>query len=182
MFPSDYPEKQTAAFSPSKEHSPFAESKRALGLYPDALHLVVLAAEPGDFLPELLSFLYVCDDHDSNVSLLCTGNSTLFQQLHETLGYLDTFHLYDDAEKASLLFDSADLLLTEGQAPVLSEVLKRRLFLVLIGSDGKNEPCSCLIRKGCAVAARETVQLAEICIKLLDNEGLRAKMSGAYLR
>ncbi len=182
MFSSHYPGKQIVAFPPSKDHSPLAEAKRTLGLDPDTLHLVVLVSDtPGDFLSDLLSMIYICDDHDSEISVLCLSNNALFRRLQEDLGHLETIHLYNTGEKASLLLDSADLLMTEGQASVLAEALKRQLPLVLFGTTKRDE-WSYLVNQGCAVASQDDVELAELCIELLGDAGLRAKMSGAYLR
>lgn len=177
-----YPGRRTVAFPPSKDHSPLAEAKRALGLDPDALHLVVLVSDtPGDFLSDLLSMVYVGDDHDSEISVLCANNDALFQKLNNELGHLETIHLYSTESDGRKLLDSADLLLTVGQDSLLAEALKRQLPLVLIGTP-EQEAWSYLVNQGCAVASQDDVELAELCIKLLDNEALRAKMSGAYWR
>ncbi len=182
MYSDHYLKMKYVAFPPSRDHSPLAEAKRALGLDPDALHLVVLASDtPGDYLSDLLSMIYVGDEKDAEISVLCTGNSALFQTLEEKLAHIETFHLYNTAYKASQLLDSADLFLTEGQDSVLAEALRRQLPLVLIGTAQQNA-WSELVNQGCAVSSQDNVELAEFCIKLLGDETLRAKMSGAYLR
>lgn len=181
MFSGLYPGKQTVAFPPSKDHSPLAEAKRLLGLDPDALHLVALVSNtPGDFLSDLLSMIYVCDEHDSEISILCANNAGLFQKLDDELGHLETIHLHDKEIDWRKLLDSADLLLTEGQDSVLAEALKRQLPLVLIGT-AEQDAWAYLADQGCAVSSQDDVELAELCVRLLDDEGLRAKMAGAYL-
>ncbi|MCR5136516.1 MAG: hypothetical protein K6C12_05405 [Oscillospiraceae bacterium] len=182
MFSGLYPGKQTVAFPPSKDHSPLAEAKRLLGLDPDALHLVALVSNtPGDFLSDLLSMIYVCDEHDSEISILCASNGSLYQKLDEEIGHLESIHLYDKESDGRKLLDSADLMLTEGQDSVLAEALKRQLPLVLIGTP-EQEAWSYLMNQGCAVSSQDNVELAEYCVKLLDDAALRAKMSGAYWR
>lgn len=156
------------------------DAKRVLGLEPGTPHLVALAATtPGDFLSDLLSVIYVCDDQDPEISVMCAGNNSLFRLLQEDLGHLNTIHLYDTANKESLLLDSADLLLTDRLDSVLTKALKRRLPLVLIGSAAQENTIFRLVRQGCAAAADDCIELAEICIRLLNNEDLRAKMSEA---
>ena len=173
---------KTVAFSASRDHSPLAEAKRKLDLDPEAPHLVVLASNiPGDFLKDLLSIVYVGDEKDSEISVLCANNISLFKKLEAELGHLETIHLYDADSDGSKLLDSADLLLTEEHDSVLGEALKRQLPLVLIGTAQQNA-WSELVNQGCAVASQDNVELAEYCIKLLDDEALRAKMSGAYWR
>ncbi len=176
------PGKNPIACSPFHTHLPLAEAKRALGLDPDALHLVVLVSDtPGCFLSDLLSMVYIGDDHDSEISVLCAGNGALFHNLNEEVGHLETIHLYDTESDRDRLLDSADLLLTEGQDSLLAEALKRKLPLVLIGT-AKQDACSTLVDEGCAVASQNEVELAKLCIKLLDDTVLRAKMSNAYGR
>ncbi len=182
MYSDLYPEMKPVAFPPSWDHSPLAEAKRKLDLDPEAPHLVVLASDiPGDFLTDLLSMVYVGDEKDSEISVLCVNNGSLFKKLEAELGHLETIHLYDADSDGSKLMDSADLLLTEEHDSVLGEALKRQLPLVLIGTVQKNA-WSELVNQGCAVASQDNVELAEYCIKLLDDEALRAKMSGAYWR
>ncbi len=163
-------------------HLPLAEAKRALGLDPDAQHLVVLASDtPGGFLSDLLSMVYIGDDHDSEISVLCANNGVLLRKLDEEIGHLETIHLYDTETDEGMLLDSADLLLAERKDSLLAEVLKRKLPLVLIGT-AKQDAWSILVDQGCAVASQNEVELAKLCIKLLDDTVLRAKMSNAYGR
>ena len=117
---------KTVAFPASRDHSPLAEAKRKLDLDPEAPHLVVLASNiPGDFLTDLLSMVYVGDEKDSEISVLCVNNGSLFKKLEAELGHLETIHLYDADSDGSKLLDSADLLLTEEHDSVLGEALKR---------------------------------------------------------
>ena len=182
MYSDYYPGKKPIVFPSSKNASPLAEAKRSLSLDPDALHLVVLVSNtPGDFLVELLSMIYVGDDHDSEISVLCANNDALLRKLEDELGHLETIHLYGIERDARKLLDSADLLLTEGQDFILAEALKRQLPLVLIGAT-EQDAWADLVNQGCAVASQDDVELADLCIKLLDDTALRVKMSGAYLR
>ena len=135
----------------------------------------------GDFLIDLLSMVYVGDDNDSEISVLCANNSELYKKLDRELGHLETIHLYDTESDGSKLLDSADLLLTEEQDSVLGEALKRQMPCVLIGTAQQNA-WSELVNQGCAIASQDNVELAEVCIKLLGDETLRVKMSGAYWR
>lgn len=182
MYFDYYSGTKTMAFPPSRDYSPLAEAKRAIGLDPDALHLVVLVSDtPGDFLIDLLSMVYIGDDNDSEISVLCANNSELYKKLDRELGHLETIHLYDTESDGSKLLDSADLLLTEEQDSVLGEALKRQMPCVLIGTAQQNA-WSELVNQGCAVSSKDNVELAELCIKLLDNESLRTQMSSAYWR
>ncbi len=181
MYSNHDPGKQTDIFPALKDDSALAEAKRALGLEPDVPHLVVIAAAtPGEFLSELLSIIYICDDRDSEISVLCAGNGVLFRQLQQDLCHLETIHLYDAADKKNLLLDSANLLLTDGQDSSLTEALKRRLPYVLISSAGQEDAHSHPARQGCAAATRESNRLASICIKLLADKNLCAKLAGAF--
>ncbi len=63
----------------------------------------------------------------------------------------------------------------------LAEAPKQGLPLVLIGTV-EEAAWLYLVKHGCAMASPDNVELAEFCIKLLDDAALRTKISGAYLR
>jgi len=180
-----YSGKHPFSCAPSMDHSPKAQAKRRLGLDPDALHLLVLCGdgEPA-FYSDLISMVYVCDDHDSAISVVCGENSSLAGRLQEELGHLETIHIHicDSSFELSVLLESADLLLTPLHEIAASEAKKRRLPVVFMQKDGKMVPPRCreLLEKGCAAVGQEDVALAEYCIELLDQTQRREQMESAY--
>ena len=178
-----YTGKKAFAFPPAKDHSPQAKAKQAFGLQPEAQHLLVCApnCEAG-FLSDVLSMIYVGDDYDSEISAVCGENTDLLRRLEHDLGHIETIHLFDRSSDLPLLFDSTDLLLAEPNETLANEAARRRLPLVLLRNENRLLPefCRELLAKGCAIAVREDVRLAELCIQLLTDEKRRTQMANAY--
>ena len=175
--------KKRFAYPPTKDHSPRAKAKQALGLQPETQHLLACAPNSdAGFLSDVLSMIYVGDDYDSEISVVCGENTDLLRQLEQVLGHIETIHLFDRPPNLALLFDSADLLLAEPNETLANEAAGRRLPLVLLRNENRLLPefCRELLAKGCAVTVREDVCLAELCIHLLADEKQRAQMANAY--
>ena len=183
MQTTGYHGKQACSCPPSKDHSARAEAKCRLNLTPEAMHLLVCCPNcEGSMLADIIAMIYVGDDHDSEISVICGDNRTLLRQLEKELGHIETIHLYDTPSELSLLIDSTDLLLSEPHEIIAAEAAKHRLPLVLLRRDNRLPPASFreLFAKGCAIVAWDDVKIAEICIELLADEVRRTKMANAY--
>lgn len=178
-----YTGKKIFACPPTKDHSPRAKAKQVLGLQPETQHLLVCAPNcDAGFLSDVLSMIYVGDDYDSEISVVCGENAELLRRLEHDLGHIETIHLFGRSSDLPLLLDSADLLLAEPNEALANEAAGRRLPLVLLRNENRLLPefCRELLAKGCAVAVREDVQLAELCIQLLADEKRRTQMANDY--
>lgn len=184
MQTAGYHGKQAYSCPPSEDHTARSEAKRALGIAPESQHLLICCPNSeADLLVDIIAMIYVGDDHDSEISVICGENKPLFCQLEKELGHIETIHLYDMPSELPLLIDSTDLLLSEPHEIIAAEAAKHRLPLVLLRRDNRLPPASFreLFSKGCAVVAWDDVKIAEICIELLADEVRRAKMANAYL-
>lgn len=167
----------------SMDHSPLAEAKRTLGLDPDVSHLVVLGGSRiNDFMDELVSMIYVGDDTDSEISIICGSDKRSYGNLTESLGHIETIHVYETPDTLSRILDSADLLLSEAHSIVASEASKRSLPLILAdtGDPAQKELLETLVKKGCAASGHGDTSLAELCIALLSDEPRRVRMASCW--
>ena len=179
----EYPGKRPVSFPPSRDHSMVANAKCRLGIDPELLHLVVFMETcEAEFLVDLLSMVYIGDDHNSEIGVVCGKNTVLLRQVRQALDHLETFHFYEKDFDLSLLLDSADLLLSEPREIIASEAVKRRLPLAFFYDGNTDLPADrrILLDKGCAVFGKDEVELGELCIRLLDQEARRGRMSDAY--
>ncbi len=136
-----YRGKQAYSCPPSRDHSARAKAKRALGIVPESQHLLICCPNSeADLLVDIISMIYVGDDLDSEISVICGDNRTLYRQLEKELGYIETIHLYDTPSNLPLLIDSADLLLSEPHEMIAAEAAKHRLPLVLLHRENKLPP------------------------------------------
>ncbi len=181
MQTSIYPGNRTHPTPAFTDHSEKAEAKRQLGIDPVSLHLLVFC--PGceaSALSELLSMIYIGDDTDTEISIICWENVEQSRYLEKTIGHIETFHLYGVPDDMSLLFHSADLILSEDNDGVAVEAIRLHLPLVLVDEQNISGNCRRLLERGCAFSSRDSAELAKSCVELLRNRQQRKQMEMNY--
>ena len=167
----------------SKEQSVRTASKQKLKLMLGCPHLVVLIGpETAHFALGFLEMVYIGDDRDSEISVVCAKNNNLFLQLNTRLGSIDNIHLYETADSLPLLLDSADLLVTEPFEQIIFEAAKRKIPVVITRDMPKNTfpEYTDLVERGCIAVCKDDIGLAECCIALLQNDASRYHMKQRY--
>lgn len=181
MQTSIYPGNQTHPSPAFPDHSEKAEAKRQLGIDPDSMHLLVFC--PGceaNALSELLSMIYIGDDMDSEISIICWENVEQSRYLEKAIGHIETFHLYGVPDDMSMMFYSADLILAQANDGIAMEAARLHLPLVLVDEQNMSGNCRRLMERGCAVSSRDSAELAEACVELLRNRQRRKQMEMNY--
>lgn len=90
MQTTGYHGKQAYSCPPSEDHTARSEAKRALGIAPERQHLLICCPNSeADLLVDIIAMIYVGDDHDSEISVICGENKPLFRQLEKELGHIE---------------------------------------------------------------------------------------------
>ncbi len=183
MYGNSYHSQKPCANRCSKEQAARTASKLKLSLTLGVPHLLVLIGpDTAHFALSFLETVYIGDDRDSEISVVCAKNRNLSRQLNERLGSIDNIHLYDTADSLPLLLDSADLLVTEPYEQIIFEAATRKIPIVITKDIPKN---SCpefaeLLEKGCMAVCRNDTELADCSISLLQDDTCREQMKQMY--
>ncbi len=139
-------------------------------------NLLILAGNTiSQYLYDLLREIYIEDDTEAEIHVVCGEDRELYRSLMEKIGYIDTIHIYGTPMNLPEMMDDADLLLTESRSFIISEAAKRRLPLVIADRNS-----STLETAGCAVSGEGSPEIAANCIRLLARESDRRKMRNAW--
>ena len=159
-----------------------AEAKQLLGMPVDRPHVLIMGGSMGSGpIPDILDSLYLLCKESIQISVVCGTNEQLLTVLRRSCGHLGIIHLYGYTPHISLLMDSADLLVTKPGGISTSEAAAKGLPMVLINTVGGCEEhnLSYFLQKGGAVTADTAEELCHCCQSLLNDAGLREKMSRA---
>ena len=156
-----------------------SEAKAALGLPPDEKHFVMMSGSMGCGPMEELSDLLIAElPPKVNLTVLCGTNTELYDKLKEKYRDYPFVRVGEIAEKVSLLYDSADLLITKPGGISTSEAGVKGTPMVLIDTVGGCESYNLCyyLRKGQAATATTTEGLCAVICGLAENPGLLSAM------
>lgn len=159
-----------------------ASARRALGLSPLHRHLLVMSGSMGcGPLRHILKCLAMIMTDDVEISVICGTNRKLSRQLNQRLNDRQNIHIHDFTEHVPLFMDSADLYLTKPGGLSVSEAMARGLPMVLIraveGCETHN--LRYCLDTGAAVTADTPGDVAQLCMRLIHDDGTLAKMRQA---
>ena len=158
------------------------EAKRRLGLSPDHKHLLVMGGSMGcGPIPQLLEELSCAADRDVEISVICGSTGNMQRILFDEYKSYENIHIYGFVEDMSLMMDSADLLLTKPGGISTTEAAVKQLPMVLINAVAGCEAYNLrfFVRNGGAVSEETAHELAEACVRLLQDDAKRESMAKA---
>lgn len=162
-----------------------AEAKRSLNLEADKPHLLVMGGSMGcGPIPELVERLRSTLEGSAQITVICGSNERLRKSLQAEYGQLREVHILGYVSDMSLLYDSADLLLTKPGGVTTTEAAVKGVPMVLInavaGCEGHN--LDFFLEAGGALTGETAEELCDCCVSLIEDADTLAQMSAALLR
>ena len=169
-----------------------AEARRTLGLAPERKHLLVMCGSMGcGPIPALLEAVCAKKDADTDVTVVCSTNEKLREELTAVYGDHPDVHIRGHVDNVSLLMDSADVMLTKPGGISVTEAAWKHLPLVLLNTVGGCESYNLryFLHAGAAWTGETPEQLADAAVCLCRNkalcrllsEGLRTIADGIHI-
>ena len=158
------------------------KAKERLGLDPQAPHVLVMGGSMGcGPIPELVERLYMSLDESVQISVVCGSNKRMQKSLSEDYGHLQNIHILGYVEDVSLLYDSADLVMTKPGGISTTEAAVKGLPMVLFNAVAGCETHNLefFLEKGCALSGETVDELCACCKVLLEDGETRLQMSEA---
>lgn len=161
------------------------DAKRKLGLDPGRPHILLMGGSMGSGpLRELVRLLPDRLGGDVQLTVLCGSNTRLRRQLTADCRGRKQVRVLGFSEALSLLYDSADLLLTKPGGSTTAEAAVKGLPMVLMDLVGGPESgnISFFLEQGAAVTGKTPEALCTCCGALLQDEAARKAMQCAQQR
>lgn len=158
---------------------PADEAKRRAGVAPEHKHLLMMCGSMGcGPMEALLKKLSQGLSSNQHITVVCGRNSRLEQKLKKQYALRRNIHIRGFVQDMSALMDSADLYLTKPGGISVTEAAVKALPMVFVDAVAGCESYNSIhfIRKGGAKTGNTVEELAELCLKLLDNEEKRGTM------
>ena len=168
-----------------KQRTGNGSAKKALELDPDKPHLLMMGGSMGGGpLRELFGRLYRSQGGKVQLTVLCGSNTRLQKELTAKFGHFPTVRILGFAPDLSLLYDSADLLLTKPGGSTTAEAAVKQLPMVLINlvAGPESHNLDFFLKNGGAVTGGTTEELCARCEMLLRDGERRQKMCLALQR
>ena len=146
------------------------KAREMLGLDPEKPHLLVMSGSMGcGPIPELVERLRQTLDFPAQITVICGSNTGLKKRLRSRWGACPDIRLFDFAPDISLLYDSADLLLTKPGGLSTTEAAAKGLPMAFFDAVGGCEVNNLkyFLEKGGAVTGDGTDALCARCRTLL---------------
>ncbi len=149
------------------------EAKRALGISPDHKHLLMMCGSMGcgpmKRLARLLSHRL---PESVDMTVVCGTNHRLEKKLQRRYKDSPNIHILGYMQDMSLLLDSADLYLTKPGGISITEAAMKMLPMVLIDAVAGCEHYNrfYFLRKGGARTGTNSMEIARVCVTLLEDE------------
>lgn len=161
------------------------EAKHLMGLDPEHRHLLLMGGSMGcGPMADLLERLHTALDDNIELSIVCGTNEKLKTKLSDQYRTAGNVHVFGYISNASLLMDSADLLLTKPGGISTSEAAAKALPMVLInavaGCEAHN--LNFFLEKGAALTGETEEDLVQCCKDLLDDSDTLSAMASALSR
>lgn len=159
-------------------------AKAAQGLAPDVRHVLLIGGSMGaGNLPEVLGELLAlpCDVY---ITVVCGSNARVRAQIESAYPQGGRLRVLGRVQPLFELLDSADVVVTKPGGLTSTEVMQKRLPLVLIhpieGVETQN--ATFFEREGAACWAKKSGEAAALVGRFLDDAGLRAAQRAAQAR
>ena len=122
-------------------------------------------------VPELLSLLNRKLEKETQISVVCGNNIRLWKQLNRSYGHCGHIHILSYESDVSLLFDSADLLLSKPGGLCTTEASVKGLPMVLFQAAGGCERSNLEFFRnaGGAKTGDTPDELCVLCSQLLSD-------------
>lgn len=161
----------------SKEYA-----KQQLGIDPKHTHLFMMCGSMGcGPMEKLTRFLRRRMDSTMELTIVCGTNEKLKEELTERFGSVPNIHIHGFVQNMNTLMDSADVYLTKPGGLSSTEAAAKRLPMVLIDAVAGCEEYNLnyFVSLGGAVTADEPEELAQLAIRLIENQDKRYAMANA---
>ena len=155
------------------------EARAALGMDPARAQLLVVSGSMGcGPIPELLAALLAKKDETVDVTVVCSTNERLRNQLEARCAGRADVRILGHVENMSLLMDSADVYLTKPGGISTTEAAVKGLPLVLMNTVGGCESYNLQFfqRAGAAWSGESVEQVADAAVCLCRSEALRERL------
>ncbi len=153
-------------------------AKEAFSLDPRKPHLLIMSGSMGSGpIPELVEQLWKTLGRMIQVTVLCGSNTRMQKRLLDRYGNCEDIRIFDFVPDMSLLYDSADLLLTKPGGISTTEAAVKGLPMVLFNAVGGCETRNLefFVERGGARTGKCIEELCACCAVLLhDRETLEA--------
>lgn len=160
--------------------TPKAEAKRALHLDPDRPHLLLMSGSMGNGpIPQLLAALNNLPGEGTQISVICGKNRRLQNRLARKYGEYSNITIHEFEADLSLIYDSADLLLSKPGGLCTTEAAVKGLPMLLFKAAGGCESSNLdfFVKKGAAKTGETVNELLDRCAELLAEPAELEKMS-----
>ena len=159
-------------------------AKIAQGLSPDAPHVLLIGGSMGaGNLPDVLKELLTLTE-EVRITVVCGSNARIRTQIEATYGKEPRLRVLGREQHLFELMDSADLVVTKPGGLTSTEVMQKRLPLVLIhpieGVETRN--AAFFEREGVALWAKGEGETAAMARLLLERPDMRAAQRDAQER
>ncbi len=159
-------------------------AKEAFSLNPRKPHLLIMSGSMGSGpIPEMVEQLWKKLGRTVQITVLCGSNTRMQKRLLDRYGNDADIRIYDFVPDMSLLYDSADLLLTKPGGISTTEAAIKGLPMVLFNAVGgcETDNLEFFLAKGGARSGEGVDELCSCCGALLGDRAALEAM-GAALR
>lgn len=158
-------------------------AKRAFGVLPEHQHVAVMCGSMGcGPMKKLAAFFARSLSPSQEATFVCGTNRKLYQALCRKYAGQSRIHVAGYVDNVSLLLDSADLYLTKPGGLSVTEAAAKSLPMVLLNvvAGCENYNLAYFTKLGAAATAGTLRDVAELCLRLLRDDGRREEMAAAY--
>jgi len=148
------------------------DGKRAFGVQPENLHLLVMCGSMGcGPIPQLLSLIAPAMPENWEITVVCGTNAQLYETLHQSYADHQRIHIRGYEKEMPLLLASSDLYLTKPGGLSTAEAAATAVPMVLIDavSGCEENNLRYFVRIGAAVAGSTAEETAPLCLALMGD-------------